>query len=87
MRQLLQRLLDDRRPTVELIKKEGGKMSELAEPADREKIVGEISGLGQRWDTLLRKAETRSVPQPMRMCYCVCAKANENVLLCLFQSQ
>ncbi|KAJ8250314.1 hypothetical protein COCON_G00222360 [Conger conger] len=56
---LLQRLLDDRRPTVELIKKEGGKMSELAEPADREKIVTEISGLGQRWDALLKKAENR----------------------------
>ncbi|KAJ8248180.1 hypothetical protein GJAV_G00239220 [Gymnothorax javanicus] len=56
---LLQRLLYDRRPTVELIKREGGKMSDLAEPADREKIVREISNLGQRWDTLLRKAETR----------------------------
>ncbi|KAJ8377716.1 hypothetical protein AAFF_G00254500 [Aldrovandia affinis] len=56
---LLQRLLDDRRPTVELIKKEGGKMSELAEPADREKIVRAIDSLGQRWDALLRKAETR----------------------------
>ncbi|KAI1894736.1 hypothetical protein AGOR_G00118820 [Albula goreensis] len=56
---LLQRLLDDRKPTVELIKKEGGKMSELAEPADRDKIVREIDNLGQRWDTLLRKAETR----------------------------
>ncbi|KAG5831045.1 hypothetical protein ANANG_G00299720 [Anguilla anguilla] len=56
---LLQRLLEDRRPTVELIKKEGGKMSELAEPADREKIVKEISGLGERWDALLTKAEAR----------------------------
>ncbi|XP_036402094.1 LOW QUALITY PROTEIN: dystonin [Megalops cyprinoides] len=56
---LLQRLLDDRKPTVELIKKEGAKMSELAEPADREKIVKEIDGLGQRWDALLKRAETR----------------------------
>ncbi|XP_064173955.1 dystonin isoform X26 [Anguilla rostrata] len=56
---LLQRLLEDRRPTVELIKKEGGKMSELAEPADREKVVKEISGLGERWDALLTKAEAR----------------------------
>uniref|UniRef100_W5NK47 Dystonin n=1 Tax=Lepisosteus oculatus TaxID=7918 RepID=W5NK47_LEPOC len=56
---LLQRLLDDRKPTVELIKNEEGKMSELAEPADKEKLLKEIVSLGQRWDTLLKKAESR----------------------------
>ncbi|XP_069036165.1 dystonin isoform X10 [Lepisosteus oculatus] len=56
---LLQRLLDDRKPTVELIKNEEGKMSELAEPADKEKLLKEIGSLGQRWDTLLKKAESR----------------------------
>ncbi|XP_048863754.1 dystonin isoform X8 [Brienomyrus brachyistius] len=56
---LLQRLLDDRKPTVELIKKEGAKVSELAEPADKEKILREIESLGQRWDSLLKKAESR----------------------------
>uniref|UniRef100_A0AAR2JH65 Dystonin n=1 Tax=Pygocentrus nattereri TaxID=42514 RepID=A0AAR2JH65_PYGNA len=56
---LLQRLLDDRRPTVELIKKEGGKVTELADTADKEKIGREIECLGQRWDTLLKKAENR----------------------------
>ncbi|MBN3308874.1 DYST protein, partial [Amia calva] len=56
---LLQRLLDEHKPTVELIKNEGGKMSELAEPADKEKIVKEIVSLGQRWDNLLKKAEDR----------------------------
>ncbi|XP_030626347.1 dystonin [Chanos chanos] len=56
---LLQRLLDDRRPTVELIKKEGGKVAELAESLDKEKIVREIECLGQRWDSLLKKAENR----------------------------
>ncbi|XP_078477699.1 LOW QUALITY PROTEIN: dystonin-like, partial [Lampetra planeri] len=56
---LLQRLLDDRRPTVELIKKEGGKVAELAESVDKEKVAKEIECLGQRWDTLLKKAENR----------------------------
>ncbi|XP_029376147.1 dystonin isoform X3 [Echeneis naucrates] len=56
---LLQKLLDDRKPTVELIKKEGGKVAELAESVDKEKIAKEIECLGQRWDALLKKAESR----------------------------
>ncbi|CAL9687988.1 unnamed protein product [Knipowitschia caucasica] len=56
---LLQRLLDDRKPTVELIKKEGGKLSELTEAAEKEKVAKEIECLGQRWDSLLKKAENR----------------------------
>uniref|UniRef100_A0A8B9K9R0 Dystonin n=1 Tax=Astyanax mexicanus TaxID=7994 RepID=A0A8B9K9R0_ASTMX len=56
---LLQRLLDDRRPTVELIKKEGVKVTELADSVDKEKIGREIECLGQRWDNLLKKAENR----------------------------
>ncbi|XP_073337728.1 dystonin [Pagrus major] len=56
---LLQRLLDDRKPTVELIKKEGGKVAELAESVDKEKVAKEIECLGQRWDALLKKAESR----------------------------
>ncbi|XP_069570064.1 microtubule-actin cross-linking factor 1 isoform X3 [Brachyistius frenatus] len=56
---LLQRLLDDRKPTVELIKKEGGKVAELAESVDKEKVAKEIECLGQRWDSLLKKAENR----------------------------
>ncbi|KAM6916493.1 dystonin [Xenentodon cancila] len=56
---LLQRLLDDRKPTVELIKKEGGKVAELAESVDKERISKEIECLGQKWDTLLKKAESR----------------------------
>ncbi|KAM4606986.1 dystonin [Polymixia lowei] len=56
---LLQRLLDERKPTVELIKKEGGKVAELAESVDKEKVAKEIECLGQRWDTLLKKAENR----------------------------
>ncbi|XP_057704258.1 dystonin isoform X4 [Corythoichthys intestinalis] len=56
---LLQRLLDDRKPTVELIKNEGGKVVELAESEDKEKVAKEVQSLGQRWDTLLKKAENR----------------------------
>ncbi|XP_047667970.1 dystonin isoform X24 [Tachysurus fulvidraco] len=56
---LLQKLLDDRRPTVELIKKEGGKVLEMADSVDKEKIGKEIDSLGKRWDALLKKAETR----------------------------
>lgn len=57
--QLLQKLLDDRRPTVELIKKEGGKVLEMADSVDKEKIGKEIDSLGNRWDALLKKAESR----------------------------
>ncbi|KAJ3610723.1 hypothetical protein NHX12_022814 [Muraenolepis orangiensis] len=56
---LLQRLLGDRKPTVELIKGEGAKVAELAEAVDRDKVAREIQGLGQRWDALLKKAENR----------------------------
>ncbi|KAK7140737.1 hypothetical protein R3I94_013117 [Phoxinus phoxinus] len=56
---LLQRLLDDRRATVELIKTEGRKMTGLADTVDKEKIAREIECLGQRWDALLKKAENR----------------------------
>uniref|UniRef100_A0A671KRT7 Dystonin n=1 Tax=Sinocyclocheilus anshuiensis TaxID=1608454 RepID=A0A671KRT7_9TELE len=56
---LLQRLLDDRRATVELIKTEGRKVTDLADTVDKEKIAREIECLGQRWDALLKKAENR----------------------------
>ncbi|XP_034057772.1 dystonin isoform X5 [Gymnodraco acuticeps] len=56
---LLQRLLDDRKPTVELIKKEGEKVAQLAESVDKEKVGKEIECLAQRWDSLLKKAENR----------------------------
>ncbi|KAM7062302.1 dystonin isoform 15-T15 [Acridotheres tristis] len=57
---LLQRLLDDRKPTVEAIKREGEKIAESAEPADRVKILKQLSLLDSRWDALLSKAETRN---------------------------
>lgn len=59
LNQLLQKLLDDRRPTVELIKKEGAKVLEMADSVDKEKIGKEIDSLGKRWDALLKKAESR----------------------------
>ncbi|NWW51847.1 DYST protein, partial [Pedionomus torquatus] len=57
---LLQRLLDDRKPTVEVIKREGEKIAESAEPADKVKILKQLSFLDSRWDALLTKAETRN---------------------------
>ncbi|XP_054858022.1 dystonin isoform X2 [Eublepharis macularius] len=57
---LLQRLLDDRKPTVELIKREGEKIAESAEPGDKEKILKQLSLLDSRWDALLDKAEARN---------------------------
>lgn len=44
---------------MELIKKEGGKVAELTESVDKEKVAKEIACLGQRWDALLKKAENR----------------------------
>ncbi|XP_005153246.2 dystonin isoform X4 [Melopsittacus undulatus] len=57
---LLQRLLDDRKPTIEVIKREGEKIAESAEPADKVKILKQLSFLDSRWDALLSKAETRN---------------------------
>uniref|UniRef100_A0A8D0GGL5 Dystonin n=1 Tax=Sphenodon punctatus TaxID=8508 RepID=A0A8D0GGL5_SPHPU len=57
---LLQRLLDDRKPTVEVIKREGEKIAESAEPADKVKILKHLSLLDSRWDALLSKAEARN---------------------------
>ncbi|XP_056670305.1 dystonin isoform X37 [Monodelphis domestica] len=57
---LLQRLLDDRKPTVEAIKTEGEKIAAAAEPADKVKILKQLSLLDNRWDVLLNKAETRN---------------------------
>lgn len=44
---------------MELIKKEGGKVLEMADSVDKEKIGKEIDSLGKRWDALLKKAERR----------------------------
>ncbi|XP_010616207.1 dystonin isoform X15 [Fukomys damarensis] len=57
---LLQRLLDDRKSTVEVIKREGEKIATTAEPADKVKILKQLSILDSRWETLLNKAEMRN---------------------------
>ncbi|XP_063112959.1 dystonin isoform X6 [Cavia porcellus] len=57
---LLQRLLDDRKSTVEVIKREGEKIAAMAEPADKVKILEQLSLLGSRWETLLNKVEARN---------------------------
>ncbi|XP_077193455.1 microtubule-actin cross-linking factor 1 isoform X16 [Paroedura picta] len=56
---LLQRLLDDRKATVEMIQAEGGRIAQSAEPADREKIAGQLESLGSRWAGLLSSASAR----------------------------
>ncbi|KYO25811.1 hypothetical protein Y1Q_0023619 [Alligator mississippiensis] len=56
---LLQRLLDDRKATVEMIQAEGGRIAQSAEPADREKIVCQLESLENRWAGLLSKAAAR----------------------------
>ncbi|XP_069873335.1 dystonin isoform X5 [Dipodomys merriami] len=57
---LLQRLLDDRKSTVEVIKQEGEKMAATAEPADRAKVEKQLGLLDSRWEALLEKAEARN---------------------------
>nr|XP_054349114.1 dystonin isoform X7 [Pongo pygmaeus] len=57
---LLQRLLDDRKSTVEVIKREGEKIAATAEPTDKVKILKQLSLLDSRWEALLNKAETRN---------------------------
>ncbi|XP_078397936.1 dystonin isoform X17 [Cetorhinus maximus] len=56
---LLQHLLDDRKPTVEMIKREGEKIAGLADSTDREKTLNQLQGLSRRWNSLLTKAENR----------------------------
>ncbi|XP_065553700.1 microtubule-actin cross-linking factor 1 isoform X10 [Lathamus discolor] len=56
---LLQRLLDDRKATVEMIQAEGGRIAQSAEPSDREKIVGQLQSLERRWAGLLGSAAGR----------------------------
>ncbi|XP_075410315.1 microtubule-actin cross-linking factor 1 isoform X1 [Tenrec ecaudatus] len=56
---LLQRLLDDRKATVDMLQAEGGRIAESAELADREKITGQLQSLEGRWTELLNKAAAR----------------------------
>lgn len=57
--QLLQRLLDDRRPTVEMIRAEGERIAATADTQDREKIQTQLQSLAERWTDLLDKASAR----------------------------
>uniref|UniRef100_A0AAV2K0U9 Microtubule-actin cross-linking factor 1-like n=1 Tax=Knipowitschia caucasica TaxID=637954 RepID=A0AAV2K0U9_KNICA len=56
---LLQRLLDDRRPTVEMIRAEGERIAATADATDRDKIQTQLQSLAQRWSSLLDKASGR----------------------------
>ncbi|CAL8397015.1 unnamed protein product, partial [Gadus morhua 'NCC'] len=53
---LLQRLLDDRRPTVQMIQAEGERIAATADAQDRDKIQSQLQSLGERWTELLDKA-------------------------------
>lgn len=64
--QLLQRLLDDRRPTVEMIRAEGARIAATADTQDREKIQSQLQSLAERWSDLLDKAGGRSAIFPSR---------------------
>jgi len=57
--QLLQRLLDDRRPTVDMIHAEGERIADTADTLDREKIQTQLQSLAERWSDLLGKASGR----------------------------
>nr|XP_043908241.1 microtubule-actin cross-linking factor 1 isoform X15 [Solea senegalensis] len=56
---LLQRLLDDRRPTVEMIRAEGERIAVTADSQDRDKIQTQLQSLAERWTELLDKASAR----------------------------
>lgn len=56
---MLQRLLDDRKATVDMLQAEGGRIAQSAELADREKITGQLESLESRWTGLLTKAAAR----------------------------
>ncbi|XP_071992635.1 microtubule-actin cross-linking factor 1 isoform X17 [Engystomops pustulosus] len=56
---LLQRLLDDRRSTMDMIQVEGTRIAEGADPADGEKINCQLETLKDRWSSLLQKAQSR----------------------------
>ncbi|KAM4630179.1 microtubule-actin cross-linking factor 1 isoform 2-T2 [Polymixia lowei] len=56
---LLQRLLDDRRPTVEMIRAEGERIAATADTQDRDKIQTQLHSLAERWTELLDKASAR----------------------------
>ncbi|KAJ8384943.1 hypothetical protein AAFF_G00196090 [Aldrovandia affinis] len=56
---LLQRLLDDRRGTVQMIRAEGERIAATAETQDRDKICRQLESLGERWTDLLDKASAR----------------------------
>ncbi|XP_034747885.1 microtubule-actin cross-linking factor 1 isoform X11 [Etheostoma cragini] len=56
---LLQRLLDDRRATVEMISAEGERIAATADTQDREKIQTQLQCLAERWTDLLDKASGR----------------------------
>ncbi|XP_031818078.1 microtubule-actin cross-linking factor 1 isoform X23 [Sarcophilus harrisii] len=56
---LLQRLLDDRKATVDMLQAEGERIAQSAELTDREKIMSQLESLERRWTELLNRAAAR----------------------------
>nr|XP_015213100.1 PREDICTED: plectin [Lepisosteus oculatus] len=56
---LLQRLLEDRRPSLELMIQNGPQFVEQNRDLDREMVLRQISLLREKWETLLQNAENR----------------------------
>ncbi|XP_078712015.1 microtubule-actin cross-linking factor 1-like isoform X5 [Lampetra fluviatilis] len=56
---LLALLLDDRKHSIEVIRKEGQQIADSADAPDKEKILKQLSSLGRRWEALTSKADAR----------------------------
>jgi len=59
--QLLQRLLDDRRPSIETMMQEGPRLAEGLQGNDSETTKVQLSQLKLKWEALLEGANSRSV--------------------------
>ncbi|XP_023671105.2 microtubule-actin cross-linking factor 1, isoforms 6/7 isoform X1 [Paramormyrops kingsleyae] len=56
---LLQRLLEDRRPSVESMVKQGPQLAKAFQSAGRESAASQICSLQEKWKALLQHAESR----------------------------
>lgn len=64
--QLLQRLLEDRRPSIETVIQEGPHLAEGLQGNDSEKTKVQLSQLKLKWEALLQGANSRLVWSTMQ---------------------
>ena len=80
--QLLQRLLEDRRRSMEAMMQEGPGLAESLSGEEGEQATRHISTITTKWEALLLEAQSRSA-QPVRyvrgMAVCACCKHQRNV--------